>query len=107
MGRALVRKYCRGLDHLQVFVLLAEVFVLDHEFANGGLFSEVELVNARVEKLVIDIVQADDYLGAYRLDSLFFIYFWHIQSFSDVAQALHVEVGLVAEHDGELLEQHV
>ena len=64
MGRALVRKDCRGLDHLQVFVLLAEMLVLDHELANGGLFSEVKLVNARVEKLMVDIVQADDYLGA-------------------------------------------
>ena len=49
---------------MQVFVLLAEMLVLDHELANGGLFSEVKLVNARVEKLMVDIVQADDYLGA-------------------------------------------
>ena len=59
-----MRKNGRGLDHLKVFVLLAEVLMLDHELTNGGLLSEVELVDARVEKLMVDIVQADDYLRA-------------------------------------------
>ena len=52
-------------------------------------------------------MQADDYLCADRLDSWLFVNLWLIQSLSDVAEALHIEVGLVTENNRELLEQHV
>ena len=52
-------------------------------------------------------MQADDYLCADRLDSWLFVNLWLIQSLSDVAEALYIEVGLVAEDNRKLLEQHV
>ena len=81
--------------------------MLNHEFANRGLLGEIKLVDTRVEQIVVNVVQADDDLCADRLDSLLFVNLWLIQSLSDVAEALYIEVGLVAEDDRELLEQHV
>ena len=92
---------------MKVLVLLTKILVFDHEFANRGLLGEIKLVDSRVEKIIVYVVQADDYLGADRFDSWFFINLWLIQSLSDVAEALHIEVWLVAKNDRELLEQHV
>lgn len=48
---------------------------------------------------MIYVVQTDDNLGADGLDGRLFIDLRHVQSLSDVAEALYIEVGLVAEDD--------
>ena len=61
-------------DDLQIFVLVRHVFVLDHDFADRGLFYEIEFVHSLFEQLRVDVVQADNYLRADRFNCRLFIW---------------------------------
>ena len=43
-------------DDLQILVLVRQVFVLDHDFADRGLFDEIEFVDSLFEQLRVDVV---------------------------------------------------
>lgn len=45
VGRTLVGHNCRICDHLEVLVLLTEILMLDHKFANWRFLCEIKLVN--------------------------------------------------------------
>ena len=56
---------------------------------------------------MVDVVQTDDDLSANRLDGRLFIRWTVVHRLSDMLQTLHKELGLVAEHDRKLLDEHV
>ena len=70
--------------------------MLDHNFANGCLLGEVELIDALLKQLIVNVEEADDDLSANRLDGRLFIRWAVIHSLRDMLQTLHKELGLVA-----------
>ena len=70
--------------------------MLNHNFANGCLLGEVELIHALFKQLIVNAVEADDDLSANRLDGRLFFRRTVIHSLCDMLQTLHKELGLVA-----------
>ena len=70
--------------------------MLDHNFANGCLLGEVELIDSLLKQLIVNAVQTDDDLSANRLDGRLFIRRAVVHSLRDMLQTLHKELGLVA-----------
>ena len=70
--------------------------MLDHNFANGCLLGEVELIDALFKQLIVNAVEADDDLSANRLDGGLFFRWTVIHSLCDMLQTLDEELGLVA-----------
>ena len=92
--------------HVDVGSLQGLVLVFDHDLPDGSLLGEVELVDSLLEQLRVDLAEADHELGACRLQSWLLLGV-SVHRVCDVPEALYVEVLLVAEHDRELLEQHL
>ena len=70
--------------------------MLDHNFANGCLLGEVELIDALLKQFIVNVEEADDDLSANRLDGRLFIRRTVVHSLRDMLQTLHKELGLVA-----------
>lgn len=62
-----------GGHDLKILVLRHGILMLDHNFTNGRLLSEVKLVNSLVEQLIVHIVQRYDDLCADRFESRFLL----------------------------------
>ena len=77
-------------------MLLGHIFMLYHNFANGCLLGEVELIDALLKQLLVNIVETDYDLSANRLDGGLFIRWTVIHSLCYMLQALHKELGLIA-----------
>ena len=70
--------------------------MLYHNFANGCLLGEVELIDALFKQFIVNAVEADDDLSADRLYGRLFIRWAVVHSLRDMLQTLHKELGLVA-----------
>ena len=84
-------------------MLVAQVLMLDHNFANRCLFSEVKFVYTLLKKLLINVIQADNNLCTDGFDCGLLVWLQHIHCLSYVCQTHHIKIGLVTEHDRELL----
>ena len=73
MRRSLMRHDIGGGHDLKILVLRHGILMLDHNFTNGRLLSEVKLVNSLVEQLIVHIVQRYDDLCADRFESRFLL----------------------------------
>ena len=67
MGRSLVRQNISWCHNLKVFVFSCHILMLNHHFTNRSLLCKVQLVDTLLEKLIVDVVEADDDLSADRL----------------------------------------
>lgn len=81
--------------------------MFNHDFADRSLFLEVKLIDSLIEKLCVDVVKRDYYLGADRLNCRLIIRCACINSLGNVLETLDVEFWLVTKHNRKLLQKHV
>jgi hypothetical protein len=84
-------------------MFLNQIFMFNHDFADRSLFLEVKLIDSLIEKLCVDVVKRDYYLGADRLNCRLIIRCACINSLGNVLETLDVEFWLVTKHNRKLL----
>ena len=94
-------------DYMEILMLGSHIFMLDNHLLDRRLLREVQAVDILLKQFVVHIVQRDQYGSANGLDGRVFVLLAGVHRDGDVLKTLHIELGLVAEDDGELLDQHV